>query len=210
MRKNKMIASVSVAAGLLGVVMGGGGVAEAATNHDLVNQNSPATASSLQSYNAYTGHFDPYTLSNQDTVILARGYGRCVLLEAWWDYMGYDPPGTGPFDGLDMYGSVAATGVQRVDNGSCSGAVIGDQVTVSTTPVYEDIPFAQYQCSIESTGVGSVMAWGFRTTCRPSLVLGNDPFKTTRPAIGKYRQFSCVTTPYWSGCTSPANRVVHN
>jgi hypothetical protein len=206
MRKNKMIASVSVAAGLLGAAMGGG-VAEAATNHDLVNQNSPATASSLQSYNAYTGHFDPYTLSNQNTVILARGYGRCVLVEDWWDYLGYDPAGSEP---LNIYGSVYAIAAQRVDDGNCNGAVIGDQVSVSTTPIYEDQAFAQFQCNIQESGTGSVVAWGFRTTCRPSLVLGGNPFQTTRPVVGRYRQFTCVTTPYWNGCTSPANRVVTN
>lgn len=145
--------------------------------------------------------FDPITISNQVPIILARGYGRCVLVSSRTDMTLYNG---------EIQGSMNAIGRQVVDNGSCSGANINEYMWVDTAKVFNDHLVADCN-DVSAEGYGPVTAWRVKPGCavpaQPYNSFGS-PY-SIGPAKGYYRQFTVVTTIYGQWATSPVNHLIY-
>lgn len=146
-------------------------------------------------------YFDPITVSNQVPFVLARGYGRCLLVSNRTDVTLYDGA---------IAGSIIATARQVVDNGNCTGPNINEYMWVDTAKVFNDQ--IVFDCNnTHAEGYGPVTAWQVKPGCSvPGQSYGTySGVFSQGPAKGNYRQFTVITTLYGQYATSPVNHWIY-
>lgn len=146
-------------------------------------------------------YFDPLTVSNQTPFVLARGYGRCLLVSSRLDLTLYSG---------EIQGSIVAAARQVTDDGNCAGANINEYIKVSTAKVFNDR--IVFECNnAHAEGYGSVTAWQVKSGCAvPGQLYGTyGGVFSQGPARGNYRQFTVVTTLYGQFATSPVNHWIY-
>jgi hypothetical protein len=160
--------------------------------------NNSIPSPTHQVFNPWTGQVDPQTLTNQPAIALASGYGFTVCYGSRTDE-------TWSVGGI---GSTSASAWQT-SNGRCDGPLIHDWITVSTAPVFNDQSLG-FRNGCTATGSDSTVAsaWKVSVNCG-RYGFGIWPPYDVYPERGWYRQFTCVTTPRWSGCHSPVGHWVY-
>ena len=196
--KSKIMAGVTALA--LAGAISAPGTADAGVNPSMYNPYPATYAQPL--FDPWTSAVNPQTVTNQTAIALVSGYGRTVCygsrVDATW---ANSAPNA----------SIVASAWQAA-GGSCFDPVITEYVRVSTVTVFNDqiLPGCFHNPPGPDLNAASgtiAQIWVIRQNCGVFSYGWNPPWDAI-PARGNYRQFTCVTTPHWSGCHSPANHQV--
>lgn len=158
----------------------------------LVNTNPQVTNSQPLWYPSFNLANDQ-TMSNQNGLLLARGYGQCVIYGARLDTRGIRFA-NGQWAAATEINNFA---IVRYDDGYCTGPLVNTPITVDTAillPVWNQLYPTLRDCKAVATANGYVTQrrFGFSGGCTPEIKGVGAIFPATHPAHGKYQTFSVI------------------